>query len=137
MRLPLPHGPGASSLREAAKSSTHKTKSGQVRGWDPKESRDYPLCGARSQEASLPSLPSEPIFTHSHLHKASRGPRSPSSVSQEAGIWWAQYQGRGGSQLPLWQHYAIPGVVSRIEAMLWGLLVRSCHLVRWFVLSTT
>lgn len=87
MRLSLPRGPRASSLCEAAKSSIHKTKSGQVRGWDPKVSRDYPLCGAQSQEASLPSLPSEPIFTYSHLHKASRGPRSPSSVSQEAGTW--------------------------------------------------
>lgn len=62
MRLPFPHGPGASSLREAAKSSTHKTKSGQVRGWDPKVSRDYPLRRARSQEAS-PQL-----ALRAHLH---------------------------------------------------------------------
>lgn len=45
--------------------------------------------------------------------------------------------GRVLAACPLWRHYAIPGPLVRIEAMPPGLWVRSCHLVRWFVLSTT
>lgn len=45
--------------------------------------------------------------------------------------------GRVLATCPLWRHYAIPGPLVWIEAMPWGLWVRSCHLVRWFVLSTT
>lgn len=46
VRLPPSHGPGASCLCEAAKSSIHKTKSGQVRGW---VSRDHhpPFVGGQ------------------------------------------------------------------------------------------
>lgn len=53
VRLPLSHGPGASYLCEAAKSSIYKTKSGQVRGQDSRVSRDHPLVGVRGCDPEM------------------------------------------------------------------------------------
>lgn len=58
-------------------------------GWDPEMSRDHPLWGmSLLSPACFKSPSSHPL----QLHKASRGPWNPSSVSQEAGAWrpWAQ-----------------------------------------------
>lgn len=92
------------------------------------EAGTTPLWDMRSG-AFCPQLAPRAHFLPPGFHKASRGPWSPSSVSQEAGAWrpWAQGQGWGRSQLPLWRHYAIPGAPARIEeAMPRGLEARGC-----------
>lgn len=108
------------------------------RGWDPEMSRDHPLVG---HEPPIPSLLQEPIFPPLRPPQDKQG----SLESQQcipggrclATMGLGPGMGRVLAACPLWRHYAIPGPLVRIEAMTWGLWVRSCHLVRWFVLSTT
>lgn len=60
VRLPPSREPGASCPCEAAKSSIHKTKSGQVRGCDPMVSRDHPLRETEVRSLLSPACPQSP-----------------------------------------------------------------------------
>lgn len=62
--------------------------------------------------------------------------RVPEGRCLEAMDWVGIKDGESPS-CPLWLYYAIPGALVRTGAMPPGLRGGSCHLVRWFVLSTT
>lgn len=93
------------------------------------------------QEPPIPSLLQEPIFPPPPAPQGKQG----SLESQQripggrclATMGSGPGMGRVLAACPLWRHYAIPGPLVRIEAMPRGLWVRNCHLVKWFVLSTT